>query len=410
MKYWSQLYHFYQPPTQTHDIIERVAEESYRPVLDVLLAHPSARVAININAVLTRLLDEHGCKDVVDRFRALGERGQVEFVGSGAFHPILPLIPASQRQRSIEENAATNARLLGPAFAAKGFFPPEMCISHETLETVRETGHSWVIASGVASPGTWPTSHVHPVQDVPGLHVLFRDDVRSNRIAFGEIEHAAALDDIASVGGDGDGYVVTSMDGETFGHHIKGWEAKFLDAAYSRLEEEKLHGHERIRMVQPGELISLVPMGEPLVPRASSWSTTVDDIHQNNPYPLWNAPGNELHAAQWRYVGHVVALTELACKAACTDESREAAKFADERLQPALHSCQFWWASRRPWWSPVMIYRGLLLLQETLFHAARAIELSCADDGQKEVVRWRVASANESRSKIERMLFLEPTS
>lgn len=408
MKYWSQLYHFYQPPTQTHDIIVRASEESYRPMLDVLLAHPSARVAININAVLTQLLCEHGCGDVVARMRTLSERGQVEFVGTGAFHPILPLIPTGLRMRSIEDNRALNTKLLGTSYAPVGFFPPEMCISDETLDDIRAAGHSWVIASGIASPGEWPISHVHPVEGTPGLTVVFRDDVRSNRIAFGEIEAGAAIEDIANVGNVDHGYVVTSMDGETFGHHIKGWERRFLDAAYTQLEAEAASGNERVRMVQPQELIGLVPAGRPIQPRASSWSTTADDIQRGNPFPLWNTKGNPLHEAQWKYVGHVLALAELAETAACTDESRTEAKFADERLQPALHSCQFWWASRSPWWNPMMIHRGLLLLQETLFHAARAIELSCADDGQKEVVRWRVASANESRAKIERLLFLEP--
>ncbi|HMO55161.1 MAG TPA: hypothetical protein PJ994_11695, partial [Tepidiformaceae bacterium] len=127
MTYWAQLLHFYQPPTQTHEILLKVTEESYRPLLRVLKEHPTARLAVNIQGVLTELLQDHGLGDVAEGLRELGERGQVEFVGSGKFHPILPLIPESERKRSIAANAATNRAAFGESWKPKGFFPPEMC-------------------------------------------------------------------------------------------------------------------------------------------------------------------------------------------------------------------------------------------------------------------------------------------
>ncbi len=84
MTYWAQLLHFYQPPTQTHEVLRRVADESYRPLLAVLKEHPGAKLAININGVLTELLLEHGMGDIVAGLRELGERGQVEFVAAAS--------------------------------------------------------------------------------------------------------------------------------------------------------------------------------------------------------------------------------------------------------------------------------------------------------------------------------------
>jgi hypothetical protein len=60
---WAQLLHFYQPPTQAHEIVQRIANESYRPLVKVLLAHPKARIAVNMNAVLTEMLVDHGIGD-----------------------------------------------------------------------------------------------------------------------------------------------------------------------------------------------------------------------------------------------------------------------------------------------------------------------------------------------------------
>src|SRR5690349_180306 len=149
MKRWAQLLHFYQPPTQTHEILHRIAVESYRPVIEVLRKHENARAAVNIQGVLTELLLDHALGDVVDGLKELAERGRVEFVGSGKFHPILPLIPVPLQLESIRENAKTNGAAFGTAWAPAGFFPPEMCFSREVAVAVRETGHQWISLSGV---------------------------------------------------------------------------------------------------------------------------------------------------------------------------------------------------------------------------------------------------------------------
>ena len=81
--------------------------------------------------------------DILDSMRMLAERGQVEFVGSGRYHPILPLIPAPLRHRSIVENAQVNRELLGAVYQPRGFFPPEMCYSADVAQDVASTGHEW---------------------------------------------------------------------------------------------------------------------------------------------------------------------------------------------------------------------------------------------------------------------------
>ncbi len=416
MTYWAQLLHFYQPPTQTHEIVRKVADESYRPLLAVLKEHPEARIAVNINAVLTESLDQHGLGDIVAGLRELAERGQVEFVGSGKYHPILPLIPQGERVRSIADNARTNRLAFGEAWRPRGFFPPEMCYSSEIMLSIAAAGHDWVALSGVACPGEWPLDVVCSAPaDGRNIHVLFRDDARSNRISFRETDAVRFVEDLARVGGGNDAYVLTAMDAETFGHHIRGWEREFLANAFDAIAsgQEDRHADRlatRITMVMPSELPSLFPDGPVIEPLASSWSTTRDDIAARNPYPLWQAPGNALHEMQWEYVGHCLELVAIARRYSDRDPGRKFLHLAEQRLQLALHSCQFWWASRRPMWDVTMIHRGFLLLNETALNAMKAITMGGASERVKREAAWRMAAANEARAQIERDLFMDSPS
>ena len=160
MIYWAQLLHFYQPPTQMPQVLEKICNESYRPVLMALHQNPHARATLNINGVLLEMLHDYGHRDIIKSLRSLGEKGEIEFSGSGKYHPILPLLPPGERKRQIELNIATGTHFLGKAYAPKGFFPPEMCYSSEIVPEVINAGYKWTILSGIAcpAPGHWTES------------------------------------------------------------------------------------------------------------------------------------------------------------------------------------------------------------------------------------------------------------
>ena len=408
--YWAQLLHFYQPPWQSHEVLRKILDECYRPLVALLLDHPHARLAVNMNAVLTEMLLDHGADDVVTGLRMLAEREQIEFVGSGKYHPILPLIPEGLRRRSIQENAQANAQHFGPAgWRPRGFFPPEMAFDESLPAIVGETGHDWTIVSGVACPGDWPMEHVDSVAAGSGdLAVLFRDDVRSNRISFRETTAEQFVGDLTdwSPAGGGPAYVVTAMDAETYGHQLPGWEREFLAPTYEILSSRNFAGR-TVKMVKPSDLLTLFPAGGRVRPLASSWSTSADEIGGGDPFPLWKSPNNEVHALQWRLVDVVIALTETALRLAGDEESRRYADLADRALQPALQSCQFWWASRRPMWEPILVYRGLALLEETSFHASRAIWKSAPNASQSAEANRLMAESADLRHQLEAALFGE---
>ena len=74
-------------------------------------------------------------------------------------------------------------------------------------------------------------------------------------------------------------------------------------------------------------------------------------------------------------------------------------------LDPALLSCQFWWASRRPHWDINMISRGMAQQGEVVLNAFRSINLSGAAEEVKRESYYRVVAARDIRAKLRDQLF-----
>ena len=388
MIYWAPLFHFYQPPIQVLSVLNRVVRESYHPLLQVLRRAPHARATLNFSGVLTEMLCEAGFSEVVQGFGELAGGGRVEFTGSAKYHAILPLIPQDEVLRQVQSNAVTNRHYLGAAYQPSGFFPPEMAFNHELAASLVQTGHRWVIVSGIACPAnvSWPVQAVHRVAPFAGrsqerLAVFFRDDVLSNRISFQNIDAEGFAAHLLSLGQalHGDGYVVTAMDAETFGHHIPGWHQRFLAEGFRLLAERR----DAVMITTLSELLDRFPRGQEVVPRASSWSSTQDGLDQNNPYPLWKDPANRIHQLQWQHTDISLKLTHHAMRWAEDEASRKFAGIARNLQDAGLHSCQYWWASRNPMWDMNLAHRGLLLQREAVLNACKALRVSSASPEAK---------------------------
>ena len=431
MIYWAQLLHFYQPPTQVPALLRKICDESYRPLLHVFEEYPNARVTINFNGILTDMLMECGHKDVIEGLRSLAEKGQLEFTGTGKYHPILPLIPKEEVKRQIDLNAQTNRRFFGKAYSPQGFFPPEMCYSQGILQPIIKSGCRWIILSGIACAADWPLDIIYRVEcNGQEIAVFFRDDVLSNRISFQDLKAKEFIAHLEEWQGERENiYVVTAMDAETYGHHIQGWERTFLARVYEELESpaepleevkqaKALAGQHaalltndetagKIQMVTISQLLDLFPQGQTIEPRPSSWSTTADDMQAGNYYPLWQDKKNEVHRLQWEHLGICIELVNRALQCADNEESRHSATIARGLLDRAEHSCQMWWASNRPMWDINLIHMGLLDQLRTVVNAYRAINKSGASDETKREYYYRTVAARDIRSKLEDRLFVQ---
>lgn len=340
--YWANFLHIYQPPTQTKEILLKVTNESYRKIVEGLLANPTAKLTLNINGVLTQMLAENGAQDVVDSIRILLERGQIELTASAKFHPLLTKIPKDQIIRQIKLNHETNQKYFGPAYRPKGFFPPEMGFDQEVGNIIHELGYQWVIIDELACSET--ISPTQTYRDQNGLYYFFRERGASFKILSAQLGTAQSL--IREFGDriDNNEYLLTAMDGETFGHHRLGLEELLLEIYRSK----------QLPTVKISELISLFPDTRTIEARPSTWAIMPRDIAKNIPFSRWDDPENIVHQKQWE-------LTNLALKLVDSTNEKE-----QQLLDIALHSDQYWWASAKPWWSLEMIERGAFELMTAI--------------------------------------------
>jgi hypothetical protein len=359
--YWSNFLHIYQPPTQTEAIVRKVTEEGYSTLVRTLAEASGGKITLNISGVLTEQLARYGLGDVIRGLRELAERGQIEFTGSAMYHPILPLIPRDEVIRQIKLNTDINQRYFGEVYKPTGFFPPEMCYSHEVARTVAELGFRWIIVDEISFSGRIGAAKCDRLYRVEGLQdflVFFKERPFSAGITYGTYPSAEPF--LADLGGrlEEHGYLLTGTDGEVYGHHRPGQE-KLLSQVFAP-------GTPRTCTIS--ELIEHFSQVDTVNPLPSSWSTWEDEMAQGIPYPQWQYPGHRLHKLQWQLTDFVLRTIEKAPQRA--PGFPEARRLLDE----GLHSCQYWWASCRPWWSVEMIEWGAQKLYQAVDVLSNAID------------------------------------
>jgi len=437
MIYWAPFLHFYQPSIQYHHILRKVCNECYRPLLKMLLDHPGAKVTINMCGILTEQLNDHGMGDVIDNIKELAANNQLEFVDSAKHHPILPLIPQKEVHRQIKLNQGANRYFFGEGYKPKGFFPPEMCYSASLARTLKDMGYDWVLVGGVACQDRWPIDFISQIPHASSaIKVFYRDDILSNKISFHNLDSVGFVQELIKIAKDNedkDIYIITAMDAETFGHHIHNWERIFLAQLYETIDTiETIHHHydkvkkkdlvdfqkkifsdlkemPHIKAVTISELLSKFPAQDTKLPKPSSWSTTKEDIAAKNYYPLWKDIGNKIHELQWEHLNICFELVNHAVsRKDANKESKRYAAIARWSLDHAVHSCQFWWANKdRGTWDINLIHKGLLLQEEVLLNADKAINVSSIDKLKKKSFYHEVAAARDIANKIRDLLIAQ---
>ena len=351
--YWLNFLHFYQPPHQKPYWVKRVAQESYCKIIQGLKKNPQAKITLNINAILVELFERDGLKSLIYDIRRLAERGQIEFTETAKYHPFLPLLPRSEIERQIKLNYQTNRKFFGKAYQPEGFFPTEMGYSKKVGQVAKKLGYKWIILDELAYKGRTKSLSADTIYTLKGaadLNVFFRDRETSFRILSTEAFSANILKNILGDRLNKKEYLVTAMDGETFGHHRPGLE-DFLFDIY------KIKGLESIFFSDLPELFS---KREVVEPRDSSWALMMRDIENNTPFSRWYSADNEIHVMQWK-------LTNLAIREVNKLNKKSAVyKKARPALDRSLHSDQYWWASAQPWWSMEMMETGAKELKDVV--------------------------------------------
>jgi hypothetical protein len=207
---------------------------------------------------------------------------------------------------------------------------------------------------------------------------LFRDDILSNKVSFNNIkakEFITQIKDLINEENNNkskDKYIITAMDGETFGHHIPNYERKFLSKVLDLITSEN-----NIKILFISELVKYFPITKKnIIPKDSSWSTTSDDLKNEIPYPLWDNPENKIHQLYWkilRSLNNLMNLLEQISSETVWDIQSHV-KTARWFYDRAICSDTVWWAnSDRGIWSPNLIYKGIELLMKAALNAQLAL-------------------------------------
>jgi len=341
--YWANLLHIYQPPKQKKEIIDKIFKESYDKILLVLEKNPEIKISLNINGSLTEQLRKMDYNSFLKRLSKLAKQGQIEFLGSACYHPILPLLPEMEIKRQIKLNEEINKKYFGQVWKPKGFFLPEMAVSKKTLKMVKQMGYEYVVLDEIGFNGKLNSVDFKKrYYTKDGLIVVFRNRkisllffsswMDSKEKFFSQLENSLKNKN----------FLVTAFDGENLGHH-----QKHLIQVW-----ENVLKHKKIKAINYSEYISHLSKKEKVAPLDCSWATEEKDMKENIPYPLWNNPNNKIHHIQWQICNFFIKKINSSNNLFNHQKIRKL-------LDQALHSDQFWWASKNPWWSKTMIKRGL---------------------------------------------------
>lgn len=349
---WVNFLHIYQPPLQSPGLLDRVVKESYLEIISLATRFKRFYFTLNINASLTEQLVKGGYKKVIDGFSRLARCGQVEFTGTAAFHPILPLLPEKEIRHQIKMNNEINKKFFGDTYKPVGFFLPEMAYGNRVAKIIKKMGFKWIILDEKQVDKKIEPQNRYLIKDV-GLEVIFRQ--RGLSKTFPPQTLLAKLQDLNEKT-----VAVSATDGELYGHWHKDYD-KMVDQLVSKRQVKILKVSDYIFERQGKYFV------EPL---RSSWESLPEELAAGIPFRLWHDPRNKLHVKLWH-------LANLAIKYVHDYKKDPNHYWARWHLDRGLASCTFWWCSRAkpsPFcpvtWNPDEVERGLA----QLIRAIRSLE------------------------------------
>ncbi len=345
---WANFLHIYQPIDQSEEILERIVNECYRPLFKGLLNIKDLKINLNINAGLTELLIKKGYKDVIETIYELAKQKKLEFTESAKYHALLPFLTKEEIIRQIKENNKTNRKYFKETYQPKCFFPPEMGFSPKIGKIISSLGYPLILLDEISFKGgkaDAPKDKLFYLENT-NLVVVFRERSVSNCIMSALVRNKQEFYEILGEEINKNIYLVTAMDGETFGHHRPG-----LEKSLFRIVSLK-----KPKQVFLSELPKYFKVEGQISPLVSTWASTSEDIEKGLQFYSWKNPKNRIHQLQWRFLNYLRSLTK----------KRKYSEKVLKKLDRAMASDQFFWASGEPWWSIEMIEKGAWALFKAL--------------------------------------------
>lgn len=352
---WINFLHLYQPATLDKEIVVEAIEKSYSRIIKVLLKNHSAKFTFNISGCLLEKIQEiKNHQALLNGIKKLVERGQVELVGSAAYHPILPLIPKEEAERQIKLQEELIQKYFDD-IKLKGFFLPEMAYSSEIAKMIKKLGYSWLILDEISGTGELNKLDCGKtyIDSNSDLTVVFRQRRHSQSYVPKIISKIESTNEKSTI--------VTATDAELYGLHHTDLSGH-LEKSIQNKNVRTLTISEFIKQNPPQISIQILP---------SSWESTSKELRRHKPYVLWYDKKNKIQMKLWK-------LAQIAWETVEHHKKDPQYRWAYWHLRRGLASCTFWWASGRDFqklvgslsWSPDEIERGL----NELIRSIRALD------------------------------------
>ncbi|MBK5964994.1 glycoside hydrolase family 57 [Thiocystis minor] len=171
----------HQPPGNLQDLLEYQSWEA-KEILFALDRIPRslwgqeahARVHLSLSGTLLETLSDpafqqrvYGIVDCGSLLWHLQNQSLFEVLGTGYYHPVLPLIPEADRREHLRRWLGIAHHLLWrPRF--QGFWPPEMGFSMELIPLLRAFGYRYVLVD---------SEHIEPVTEMSWQEARYRPHI-----------------------------------------------------------------------------------------------------------------------------------------------------------------------------------------------------------------------------------------
>ncbi len=386
--YWVNFLHIYQPSDQSKEILERVVNESYRPLFKGFLSLKNTKVNLNINGALTELLAKNNYYDVIEDIKTLAEKGRLEFTESAMYHPLLAFLSEDEIFRQVEKNRQINKKYFKEAYRPFCFFPPEMAYGPNVAKAIAKLNYPMILLDEISYNGgknTAPNDRLFSIKNNKKILAVFRERRISNCIMSAIIRSKKEFKELVKEEIKEKSYFCTAMDGETFGHHRPGMEKNFF----------KILTADKPKQIFFSELPGLFSKIELISPVSATWASSKEDIDKGIQFYSWKNPKNEVHTLQWEFLNFIRK----------TSKNKKLTPSQKDKLDKAVSSDQFFWASGEPWWSIEMIEKGAWTMLETLKSLPEITEkeINRGEKYYKEIIAlsfwWQRSGKIENLSK-----------
>lgn len=318
-----------------------------------------ARVHLSLSGTLLETLNDpafqqraYGTVDCGSLLWHFQNEELFEILGTGFYHPVLPLIPEADRPEHLERWLGIARHLLWrPSF--QGFWPPEMGFSMELIPLLRAFGYRYVLVDSEhvepVAPMTWQELRYRPHIARYGdkeMVVVVRDRDLSNAQEAGmdigwfnnEVAERTRWCDFPPL-------VTTCTDGENGGWFRNTTEgANFWSAFYLPLLEQVRAEEAAVTPIFISDYLDLYGAHGEVKVRAGAWNT---GWHHGRDFVQWT--GSERQKSALKAIADLSqALHELKRQAAGAgrvedDGFRHDLEEATWRLLRAQTSCNLYW-------------------------------------------------------------------